>query len=141
MSFSAPPSATDYGWRPPTTYVDVLFLILTFFITIAAYRDTDRQIDVSLQETQSAKASVGPATQIVITVRSDGTLYMGERAHTMESLTATLHELAEQFPDESVLIRGDRKSDLGTVIRVMDLCYAAKLRNVFIATTKPRSEL
>lgn len=141
MSFSSPPRATDYGWRPPTTYVDVLFLILTFFITIAAYRDTDRQIDVSLQETQSAKSSVGPATQIVITVRPDGTIYMGERPHTLESLDKTLHELAEQFPDESVLIRGDQKAALGTVIKVMDLCYGAKLRNVFLATTRPRSEL
>lgn len=141
MSFSSPPKATDYGWRPPTTYVDVLFLILAFFITLAVYSDTDRQIDVSLQEAQSTRAATSAGTQIVITVRSDGSVYMGEQRHSLESLAETLRELAAQFPDESVLIRGDRKSDLGTVIKVMDLCYGAKLRNVFLATTKPRSEL
>jgi biopolymer transport protein ExbD len=141
MSFSRPSRMTDYGWRPPTTYVDVLFLILTFFVVITTFRDTERQIDVTLQETQSAHNSVGPATQTIITVRANGTIYIGEQPFTIEALGPRLHDLAAQYPDESVLIRGDRQSQLGTIIKVMDLSYTAGLHNVFLATVKPKSEI
>ena len=42
-----------------------------------------------------------------------------------------------------MLIRGDRQSQLGTIIKaVMDLSYTAGLHNVFLARPlKPKSEI
>ena len=39
MSFASPPNSGsgDYGWRPPTTFIDVLFLVLAFFVTVVAF--------------------------------------------------------------------------------------------------------
>jgi biopolymer transport protein ExbD len=148
MSFATPPrgaggggSTSDYGWRPPTTMLDVLFLILAFFVTIAAFRDDDRQINVALPTQQAAAAGSGARTQIVITVTRDEKIYMGDRVYTLESLRTTLGELAKQYPNESVVIRGDRESRLGMAVKVMDAAYESKLRNVYLATTKPRAEV
>ena len=137
----APPRTTDYGWRPPTTYVDVLFLVVTFFIIVTAFRDTERQMDVTLQAATSARNSVGPATQIVITVRPNGAVYMGERLITLEALGPPSSNSPRQYPDESVLIRGDQASQLGTIVKVMDAAYNAGLKNVYLATVRPKSEM
>jgi biopolymer transport protein ExbD len=131
--------STDYGWRPPTTFVDVLFLILTFFISIAAVREQEATIDVSLPATETARS--GTRTQIVITVTQDGAIYMAEQAYTLETLGATLRKLAQDFPGESVIIRGDRNSRLGVAVKVMDLAYQVGLRNVYLATTKSAGEI
>jgi biopolymer transport protein ExbD len=140
MSFAGPPADTNYGWRPPTTYVDVMFLILTFFITIAAFRDDDRQINVSLPAQSALKEGAGGRTQIVVTVTKDEQIFLGDRAFTPETLLPKLTELARVYPNESVLIRGDRESSLGTTMKVMDMAYAAGLNDVSLATVKPRKE-
>ena len=142
MSFASPPQqGNDYGWRPPTTMVDVLFLTLAFFITIAAFRDEDRQINVALPTQQAARAGGGERTQIVVTVTAGEKIYMGNRLYTLDELHATLTELAKQYPNESLIIRGDRESRLGMTVKVMDAAYDAQLKNVYLATTKPKREV
>jgi biopolymer transport protein ExbD len=121
--------------------VDVLFLILTFFITITAFKEDDTQINVSLPATESARPGTGQRTQIVLTIKDDNTVFMGERSLTLDELRTTLTQLAQQYPNESVLIRGDRESHLGLAVRVMDLAYGSGIRNVFLATTRPKSEV
>ena len=141
MSFSTPSRQTsDVGWRPPTTYVDVLFLILTFFITTAVMRGEDeQQIDVSLPATESQRSG-GQRTHIVVTVMGDGRVFLGDHAYELEELRGTLVRLAKEFPSESLLIRGDRDSRLGTAVKVMDMAYAAGVKDVFLATIKPPSQ-
>jgi biopolymer transport protein ExbD len=133
--------AGDVGWRPPTTYVDVLFLILTFFITIASFREEDQRMDVSLPATETNQPQQKGHAQITVTVRDDGRIFMGDREYTPETLRGTLLQLAKQFPEESILIRGDKESRLGMTVKVMDLAYEAGVHKVFLATTKAASEV
>lgn len=140
MSFAKPSRDLPGPPFPLASMLDIMFLVLTFFLTAAAYRDFDKQIDVSLPATESGR-SAGPRTQIVVTVTPEGAIYIGEKAYEWEDLRATLADLARQFPNESVVIRGDRDSKLGSVVKVLDLCYALKLKTVYLATTKPAGEI
>lgn len=142
MSFSSPRRhVEDYGWRPPTTYVDVLFLIMTFFITTAVFHDEDdRRININLPAAESPKPAAPASRQIVITVTSKGDYLIGDRPYTTDTLKTTLAGLAKDFPNEPVLIRGDRNSALGDTVRVMDIARSVGLNNVFLATIKPASE-
>lgn len=126
---------------PIASMIDILFLMLIFFLTASAFREQDSQIDVSLPATESTRTLPSGRTQITITVQPDGEIYMGEQRYTIDELRGTLRQLAAQFPDESVLIRADRESRVGLAVRIMDLAYEANLRNVFLATSRPRSEL
>ena len=143
MSFAAPPQqgSSDYGWRPPTTFVDVLFLILAFFITIAAFKEDDRQVNVSLPTQEATTAGTSARTQIVVTVTADEKVYMGDRQYTIPELRRVLGELAKQYPDESVIVRADRSSSVGMFAKVVDTANAAGLHNLRFATTKPPAEV
>ena len=142
MSFASPPErGTDYGWRPPTTMLDVLFLVLAFFITIAAFREDDRQVNVALPTQESTRPGGAARTQIVVTVTADEKIFMGDRLYTLEALHYTLDKLAKQYPDESVIIRADRSSTVGMFAKVMDVANAVGLHNVAFATTKPPREV
>ncbi len=140
MSFVATKRVRTQPVLPLASMVDILFLMLIFFLTTSIYREQEAAIDVSLPSTEQARASASP-TQIVISIKDDGTIYLGQQPHTLDSLRSTLVELATISPNESVVIRGDQNSRLGTIVQIMDIANAARLRNVFIATTKPASGL
>ena len=113
--------------------VDILFLLLIFFMTINAYREHDQRIDVSLPTTKTGKIDASP-TQIIVSVTDRNEIFIGETQYTPDELQQTLTRLAAQFPNESVVIRGDRASRLETSVTVMDIAYAASLKNVYLAT-------
>lgn len=125
---------------PLASMVDILFLLLLFFLTTSIYREQEAAIDVSLPSAQKSQAQASP-TQIVISIRDDGAIFLGQRELSLDALESTLTELARAYPDEAVVIRGDQNSRLGLIVRIMDIANAANLRNVFIATTKPASGL
>jgi biopolymer transport protein ExbD len=140
MSFSDPARYKVTPALPLTSMLDVLFLLLVFFLTASVFRDQDTQIGVSLP---SASSSAQPAsqTQIVITLTAEGRIYMGDKAYEPQALKQVLIQLASEYPDEAVVIRADQSSQTGSAVRVLDLVYSAGLRNVYIATTKQSGEL
>ncbi|MAE64818.1 MAG: hypothetical protein CMJ18_11170 [Phycisphaeraceae bacterium] len=138
MSFTATVRQRSTPVLPLAGMVDVLFLLLIFFMTISAFREHDQQIDVALPSTSAGAPEQSP-TQIVITVTADDELFIGDRSYTPEQLRRTLLQLGAQFPSESVVIRGDGGSRLGTSVAVMDMAYSGGLRNVYMATTESES--
>lgn len=122
---------------PLAGMVDILFLLLIFFMTASVYRDQELQLPVELPSAASAvEGSATMATRIVVTVTADDRVYLGEREMPMNLLRETFVELANQFPDETVIVRGDQNSRFGLAVRVMDLAQSAGLRNVSVATVK-----
>lgn len=126
---------------PLASMVDILFLMLTFFLTASAFRDESSRVDVSLPEASAQRDAAAARTHVTVTIKPDGSLFLNNKPTDLASLDASLRTLASQFPDETLYIRGDRESRLGLAIRVMDTAYAAGLRNVFLETTKPSSEV
>ena len=139
MSFATPDNKRSLPVLPLASMIDILFLLLTFFLTASAFRDIENRIDVSLPSTEATKVTPIARTQITISITAAQEIYLGEQRVDEASLRSILFDLARQFPDESVLIRGDRESTMGLCIKVMDTAYAAGLKNVYLATTKPKS--
>ena len=140
MGFSAPTRQRIGPVLPLAGMVDVLFLLLIFFMTTAVFQEVESQIEVNLPATKSATAQA-PKTQIIITVDSKGAIFLGGMQHDLDSLTKTLTALAEQFPNESVLIRGDGDSKLGLTTKILDIVKVAGLKDVALATTRQDPEL
>ena len=140
MGFASDSRERSRPALPLASLVDIIFILLVFFMTISVFREQERQIDVSIPESETALAAASP-TQIVITLTETGAIHIGDRAYTLPELRQVLTQLAAQFPDESVVVRGDRASAYGLAVQILDTAYAAGLRNVFLATTRAASEL
>ncbi len=140
MSFASESRDRARPVVPLAAMVDIMFLLLVVFMTASYYREQDQLIDVSLPATETDEPQAGKAP-IIITVKADGSIYVGEGKYTLESLYATLSELAAQLDDESVVIRGDQTSDLGRTVQVLDICRKAGIRDVSLATTKSSKKL
>ncbi|MDX1683541.1 MAG: biopolymer transporter ExbD [Phycisphaeraceae bacterium] len=134
MSFTAPTRNRTGPTLPLSGLVDILFLLIIFFMTTSVFKEQERFVDVSLPATEAGDNQTARRAPVLITVTEEGGLFIGQTEHTLATLRETLGHLAENYPDETVVIRGDRQSRLGLSVQVMDAAYGAGLRNVMIAT-------
>ena len=137
MSFASTTRERSAPVLPLAGMVDVLFLLLIFFMTASVFRDSELSMDVNLPTSETASAGVGPAQQIIITVGADNTVYLGERAVPIDGLLDVLLQLVEVAPNDSVVVRADQDSNTGVAVRVMDLAQQAGLTQVSISTIRP----
>ena len=114
-----------------TPLIDVVFLLLIFFLTATTFQKDEVEMDLELPQAASGEPS-DETEVIVINVASNGKLIVDGREVTVEALKQKLKAAATRNKDQEVLIRGDRKTQFGVVAQVFDACLLAKLHSISI---------
>lgn len=122
----------NYGGINLMPLVDVVFLLLIFFLAATTFANEEAEIDLRLPEAKSG--DVGKANkQLIISLLQDGTLTMGGRKVTMEGLRQKLVAAVARDKEQAVLIRGDNSAQFGVGLQVLDTCRLAKIKKVNFA--------
>ena len=140
MSFARPEREPRRAGLPLVPMIDLMFILVIFFVTTMSFRNEEQQIDVKLVATQTGKAVEPTRTEIVINVKADGTITIGNRAFTDADLTAMLRRLVKDFPNEHVIIRGDQDAPYRRVLKVLDAARASGVKDARLATTFQAAE-
>ncbi len=117
-----------------TPMIDVVFLLLIFFMLATTFMDPEREIDLDLPEASSSLAQDTQLDEIIINVMRDGVLKLGDHEVDRDGLLAELRRAARQNPEITVTIRGDRLVTHEVIVSVMDACGQAGLRNLAVGT-------
>lgn len=141
MSFASESRERARPILPLSAMVDVLFLLLIFFMTASVFREAETQIPIELPVSEQGEAGGASATRIRISFDEAGRVFLGEHETTLPELRDTLEQLAEAYPGETVEVRGDQRGDYGLAVRLMDIARAAGLTDIRLATVKPRAEV
>ncbi len=139
MSFSQPEHQSRRVVQL-TPLIDLMFILIIFFVTTTTFRTEERQIDVSLAATQSGKTMEPQRTEIVVNVKADGGIYIGNRPMEPDELNQMLRRLVKDFPNERVIVRGDKNVRYERVLVVIDAARSAGVKDVQIATTRKSAE-
>ncbi len=119
--------------------VDIVFLLLVFFLVATTYLDEEKDLAVKLPSASSAKGAPGARLQrVLVNVRHDGTIILERRPVSREELYRALVEARRANPNVPVVLRGDLSATHGEIVGVLDLCCRARVR-VAVAVT-PRRE-
>ncbi len=122
-----------------TPLIDVVFLLLIFFLTATTFSREEVEMDLDLPEAASGEAGGGEQT-IVINISRDGRLVMNGRDVTEAALRQKLRAAASRNRDRQVLIRGDTEARYGLVAKVFDACLLAKLRSISIGAIRSQED-
>ncbi|MCP5021848.1 MAG: biopolymer transporter ExbD [bacterium] len=117
-----------------TPMIDVIFLLLIFFMVATTFQDPERELDVDLPQAQSGSTLTEQDDEVVINIKQDGTVVISDREVTQEELVRHLSQTAQQDPETPVTIRGDRFVHHEDVVSAMDACGSAGLHNLSIGT-------
>ena len=125
MSFAAESRERARPMLPLAAMVDILFLLLVFFITASTFKKQEPAIPIDLTPAQTGEAQSTARTVTVITVTADNRIFIGDRGFTRQDTSEYLAKLYQTSPDEPIYIRGDEQADLGAAVRLFDDAQAA----------------
>ena len=118
-----------------TAMIDVVFLLLCFFITTSVFSQWEMEVDVVLPTAKSAKMPERLPGEVIINLSRDGRISINQQALTREDLASRLTRLARFFPGQSVVIRADKQTSYEQLVGVIDLCRLADIWNISFATS------
>jgi biopolymer transport protein TolR len=114
-----------------TPMVDVMLVLLIIFMVAAPLLTVGVPID--LPETQ-AKSIEQDREPLTLSVNDKGQVFLQNTEIMMDEIVPKLQAIAKNGSDERIFVRGDRKVDYGTVMRVMGRLSAAGYRRVALVT-------
>ena len=118
-----------------TPMIDVVFLLLIFFLVSTRLEQEERDVAVDLPTASEAEPSVNRQREIFVTVTPEGNYYVDGRQLDEVRLASTLKNAYRINPGrQRVTIRADRDSRTRHVVAVMDACRQAHILNYSLAT-------
>ena len=114
--------------------IDVVFLLLIFFMVATTFVDREKELSVELPQADSGESATRELDEIVINLARDGRVFLGQREIPTEELLDSLARTARRDPETPVTIRGDREVYHQHVVAVMDTCRQAGLTNLGVMT-------
>ena len=116
-----------------TPMVDVMLVLLIIFMVSAPLLTVGVPIDLPQTKAKSLDQDKEPLT---ISVNTKGEIYLQNSKIKIEELVAKLQAVtqARGGSDERIYVRGDKKVDYGTIMRVMGRLSSAGFRRVALVT-------
>ena len=118
-----------------TPLIDVVFLLLIFFLVTSEFEDEERRLDIVLPAASSATPMTRKPREIVIDVDSDGKVYLRGQATELEELERLLTAAVIDNPtNQSAIIRADGTAAFQPVVSVMDICNRTGIADYSVTT-------
>lgn len=112
--------------------IDMIFLLLVFFIISTMYMSEIKTIPIRLPVAQNAENV--SKSNFSVSVKKDGTLYLDETQIALEQLVANAAAESKRDSSFSVIIRAEGDADYKTVIQLMDKLKGAGVTRFGLAT-------
>ena len=114
-----------------TPLIDVVFLLLIFFMVSTVFVDFKRKMDISLP---SSRSSVSDATPKVIKLELtfDKQIFLNGKKVHLEELEQNLLEITLNKKNTAI-IRADKNLPYGEVIKIMGILQSAKILDIGVA--------
>lgn len=117
-----------------TPLVDVMLVLLIIFMITAPMLTVAVPVDLPKTQAKNISSQKEP---LVLTVKSNGDVYMQETAVDLALLVDRLKAVTGQDPEARIFVRGDEKVDYGRVLQVMGTVSAAGFNKVALVAELP----
>lgn len=138
MNFRPKAAAPQIVGFQVTPMIDVFCCLLIFFIVTYNFSRAETSLEVKVPTAKQGENNQRNISQCILNVTSDGGVILNRQKLSLDQLLVKLRQLAEIYPDQAVILRGDEKVEYRNIVAVLDTCRAANIWNVAFATAKPQ---
>jgi biopolymer transport protein ExbD len=117
--------------------IDVVFLLLVFFIYAMLSMAVHRGLPVVLPASSSAK--IDKKLVLSVSIKSDGTIYIDKHQVVLEDLAETLKVRAFHETDPGVLLFADRDISYQKLFKVLDQIQTAGIHRISLQADSEKS--
>ncbi len=109
-----------------TPLIDVVFLLLIFFLVATRFAQEDRELDVMLPSASEARPLTVQPREIFINVDQRGRYFVDGSTLTGPEVENVLEQASADNPvNRSVIVRADKRVPLDFVVFVLNACNKA----------------
>lgn len=117
--------------------MDVVFLVLAFFIYAMLSMSVHRSLPVTLPISETAE--IDQKRTLSITVRSDGTIFVDKSPVSLDALTSVLATHGDRNSDKGILLFADKNVSYEDIFKVLDRIRLAGLSSISLqAVAEPQ---
>ena len=120
-----------------TPFVDVMLVLLIVFMVTAPLLTVGVEVDLPKTKAGAINADAAP---LVVSIKSDGSLYLQETVVEPEALIPRLKAISDANPDVRIFVRGDRAVSYGEVLSVMGRIQSAGFEKVALVAKLPEKQ-
>ena len=118
-----------------TPLIDVVFLLLIFFLVTSEFEEEEQRLDIVLPNATSAVPMTGKPREIVVDIDDEGTIYMRGQAMDLGELERLMRASVANNPtNQTAVIRADKATSFQPVVSVMDVCNRSGISDYSVTT-------
>ena len=115
-----------------TPLIDVVFLLIIFFMVSTVFVDFSRRMDINLPSSKSSIIDEKPKT-LEIEMSKDKKIFLSGKPITLLGLEQALRKLNLNNKKQTAIISADKVLPYGEVIQVMGLLQKAGIPDISVA--------
>jgi biopolymer transport protein TolR len=120
-----------------TPLVDVCLVLLIIFMVVTPM--LQKGVPVNIPVTEEPEKTPDTEKQLQISVKADGTVYLGSTVVRKEQVQAELETIHQRTPDREIAVKGDKLVKYGAVLDVLKACREVGFNNVGLIAQPKRS--
>ena len=115
-----------------TPMIDVVFLLLIFFMVSTVFVDFSKKMDINLPTSKSSALDESTKT-LEVEMSKDKKIFLAGKPLTLLGLETTLAKMKLKDKKPSAIIRADKSLPYGDVIQVMGLLQKKGIPDISVA--------
>jgi biopolymer transport protein ExbD len=116
-----------------TSMIDVVFLLIIFFMVGTQFAQIERQYDIDLPTVSAAQPLTSLPDEIVINVRRNGDIVIKTQTVSLQELRGRLREARRNYADQAVVIRGEGAGEYQHIVNVLAVCHEEDINSISLA--------
>ncbi len=134
-----PPSQEEAEGPNLTPVIDIVFLLLIFFLVATQFHNEEREIPTQLAEVAQARPLSMAPREVIVNISAEGAYIVSGETYNEKQLAAFLRELSLKNPGgQKIQIRPDKRVPFEFPARVMGLCERERI-NHYVTTKLERN--
>jgi biopolymer transport protein ExbD len=118
--------------------IDMVFLLLVFFMTVATVAQSQRRVELDLPESFESRVPDDVSARGILSVNADGDYFIGEQRMALEEIAVAIRARLREQPDLRVQVRADRSTEFGAIQALLKTAAEAGAFEVIYATYEGR---
>ena len=115
--------------------VDVMFLLLIFFMVSSIYYQLEKNLDVKVPRAESGTNSERSSGELIINVDKKGVYYVNNIKKSIEGIEELLKDVVDKHNQaQPIIIRCDKDTPHKFFVKVFDVCQKLEIEDIRIAT-------
>jgi len=113
-----------------TPLIDVVFLLLIFFLVATKFAEEERELDIPLPEASEARPLITQPPELFVNINAAGEFIVSGEKLDLAGLQEVLLRASNANPGRvSVIIRADRRCAWEVVVAAINACLRANIRD------------